>query len=121
MEIVKYLIDNGADVHARTGDDVSVNPSKHHEMAPPYERLSAFFESNFTPVSTNFSVFDHSQDGPSPLNMAKTAHGLDHPVTALLTSLNCVDIEGIHGEDEVEYDDEEDDEDDEDDDENEDP
>ena len=55
--------------------------------------------SNFSSPSSIFPI----QDGPSPLHIAKIVHGLDHPVTALLTSLDAIDLEMVDLEDEDEF------------------
>jgi hypothetical protein len=45
-------------------------------------------------MSLTINLFELVQDGPSPLYIAKTVHGVDHEISNYLVSLKAVEFEG---------------------------
>jgi hypothetical protein len=59
-------------------------------------------------MSLTINLFELVQDGPSPLYIAKTVHGVDNEISNYLVSLKAVEFEGpIEVEEEEEDNDEE--------------
>jgi hypothetical protein len=99
---VEYLIDNGADVNARVEHGVRFGTEGHVAPKLGTRKIIPPMDSPFSSTCRSLaSIF--SQDGPSPLNMAKSFHGLDHPVTALLMQQNAVDIERVGNDDDEDH------------------